>query len=84
MATPRKSATKIAAREKARAAAAARVEREKKILATLEAFFASTLGVGDEKAALREKIAALEAQVKELDRPRPEAAGHVRDRKSVV
>ena len=83
MATPRKSATKIAAREKARAAAAARVEREKKILAALEAFFASTLGVGDEKAALREKISALEAQVKELDRPRPEAAGHVRVLKDI-
>ena len=66
------------AREKARAAAAARLEREKKIMAASEAFFAATLGVEDEKAALREKIAALQAQVKELDGPRPDAAEHVR------
>ncbi|WP_312589155.1 hypothetical protein [Corynebacterium dentalis] len=78
MAAPRKSATKTAAREKARAAAAARLEREKKIMAASEAFFAATLGVEDEKAALREKIAALQAQVKELDGPRPDAAEHVR------
>lgn len=81
MAAPRKSATKTAAREKARAAAAARLEREKKIMAASEAFFAATLGVEDEKAALREKIAALQAQVKELDGPRPEAAEHVRTMK---
>lgn len=78
MAAPRKSATKTAAREKARAAAAARLEREKKIMAASEAFFAATLGVEDEKAKLREKIAALQAQVKELDGPLPEAAEHVR------
>lgn len=78
MAAPRKSATKTAAREKARAAAAARLEREKKIMAASEAFFAATLGVEDEKAALRKKIAQLQAQVKELDGPRPEAAEHVR------
>lgn len=77
MAAPRKSATKTAAREKARAAAAARLEREKKIMAASEAFFAATLGVEEEKAALREKIAQLQAQVKELDGPRPEAAEHV-------
>ncbi|MXN63192.1 hypothetical protein GR184_11430 [Bacillus sp. BGMRC0062] len=81
MAAPRKSATKTAAREKARAAAAARLEREKKIMAASEAFFAATLGVEDEKAALREKIAQLQAQVKELDGPRPEAAEHVRTMK---
>lgn len=81
MAAPRKSATKTAAREKARAAAAARLEREKKIMAASEAFFAATLGVEDEKAALREKIAALQAQVKELDGPRPKAAEHVRTMK---
>ena len=78
MATPRKSATKTAAREKARAAAAARLEREKKIMAASEAFFAATLGVEAEKAELREKIAQLQAQVKELDGPRPDAAKHVR------
>ncbi len=78
MAAPRKSATKTAAREKARAAAAARLEREKRIMAASEAFFAATLGVEDEKAKLREKIAALQAQVKELDGPRPDAAEHVR------
>ena len=77
MAAPRKSATKTAAREKARAAAAARLEREKKIMAASEAFFAATLAVEDEKAKLREKIAQLQAQVKELDGPRPEAAEHV-------
>jgi len=52
MAAPRESATKTAAREKARAAAAARLERE--------------------------KIAELQAQVKELDGLRPEAAENVR------
>jgi|GEM_PF-3565877 len=78
MAAPRKSATKTAAREKARAAAAARLEREKKIMAASEAFFAATLGVEEEKAALREKIDQLQAQVKELDGPRPDAAHHVR------
>ena len=77
MAAPRKSATKTAAREKARAAAAARLEREKKIMAASEAFFAATFAVEDEKAKLREKIAQLQAQVKELDGPRPEAAEHV-------
>lgn len=81
MAAPRKSATKTAARERARAAAAARLEREKKIMAASEAFFAATLGVEDEKAELREKIAQLQAQVKELDGPRPEAAEHVRTMK---
>lgn len=81
MAAPRKSATKTAAREKARAAAAARLEREKKIMAASEAFFAATLGAEEEKAALREKIAALQAQVKELDGPHPEAAEHVRTMK---
>lgn len=83
MAAPRKSATRTAAREKARAAAAARLEREKKIMAASEAFFAATLGVEDEKAALCEKIAALQAQVKELDGPRPDAAEHLRAMKDV-
>ena len=83
MAAPRKSATKTAAREKARAAAAARLEREKKIMAASEAFFATTLGVEEEKAALRERIAQLQAQVKELDGPRPEAAEHVQAMKDV-
>lgn len=83
MAAPRKSATKTAAREKARAAAAARLEREKKIMAASEAFFAATLGVEAEKAELREKIAQLQAQVKELDGPRPDAAQHVRAMKDV-
>ena len=81
MAAPRKSATKTAARERARAAAAARSEREKKIMAASEAFFAATLGVEAEKAELREKIAQLQAQVKELDGPRPDAAQHVRTMK---
>ncbi|MEX5268542.1 hypothetical protein [Kocuria sp. CPCC 204721] len=83
MAAPRKSATKTAAREKARAAAAARLEREKKIMAASEAFFAATLGVEDEKTKLREKIAALQADLKELDGPRPDAAQHVRAMKDV-
>lgn len=83
MAAPRKSATKTAAREKARTAAAARLEREKKIMAASEAFFAATLGVEAEKAELREKIAQLQAQVKELDGPRPDAAQHVRAMKDM-
>lgn len=82
MAAPRKSATKTAAREKARAAAAARLEREKKIMAASEAFFAATLGVEDEKAALREKITQLQAQMRELDGPRMDAAEHVQAMKN--
>jgi len=77
MAAPRKSATKTAAREKARAASAARAERERAVLAASESFFTKTLGTENEKDQLREKIAQLQSQLDALDGPRADAAEDV-------
>ena len=77
MAEKRKSATKTAARERAREAAAARIEREQKIMEASEEFFAKTLRIDQEREQTREKISALQDRLKELSGPVPEAAGPV-------
>ena len=79
----RKAATKTKAREKARAAAAARVEREQKIMTYSEDFFAKTLAQENKKQTLREQIQKLEQRLAELDGIVPEAASEVRGMKEL-
>ncbi|MDN5639248.1 MAG: hypothetical protein L0I17_00380 [Actinomycetia bacterium] len=79
----RKAATKTKAREKARAAAAARIEREQKIMAASEAFFAKTLVRETEREKLREQIEKLEQQLAGLGGVVPEAAGEVQEMKEL-
>ncbi|WP_144938627.1 ECF-type sigma factor [Rothia kristinae] len=82
MAAQRKSATKAKAREKARAAAAARIEREQKIMAASEAFFAKTLARETEREKLREQIEKLSEQLAALNGVVPEAAEEVQTMKA--
>ena len=79
----RKAATKTKAREKARAAAAARVEREQKIMTYSEEFFAKTLAQENKKQTLREQIQKLEQQLAGLDGVVAEAAGEVQEMKEL-
>lgn len=79
----RKAATKTKAREKARAAAAARIEREQKIMTLSEEFFAKTLARETEREKLREQIEKLEQQLAGLDGVVPEAAGEAQEMKEL-
>lgn len=79
----RKAATKTKAREKARAAAAARIEREQKIMTLSEEFFAKTLARETEREKLREQIEKLEQQLAGLDGVVAEAAGEVQEMKEL-
>ncbi|QQC60210.1 hypothetical protein I6H58_04610 [Rothia kristinae] len=78
----RKAATKTKAREKARAAAAARIEREQKIMTLSEDFFAKTLARETEREKLREQIEKLREQLAALDGVVPEAAEEVQAMKA--
>ncbi|MCP3425165.1 hypothetical protein NBM05_03765 [Rothia sp. AR01] len=83
MAAPkRKSSTKIAARERARAAAAAQMEREQRLLGAAEGFFSETLEVDAKREELRAKIAELEEQLKGLDAPAENATTYVQQMKA--
>ncbi|WP_270241478.1 hypothetical protein [Rothia kristinae] len=79
----RKAATKTKAREKARAAAATRIEREQKIMTLSEEFFAKTLARETEREKLREQIEKLEQQLAGLDGVVPEAASEVQEMKEL-
>ena len=72
-AAPRKSASKTAARERARSAAAAALERENRLLDAAEAFFLATASTNRKKEQLREKIAKLNDELAFLDTPSVEA-----------
>lgn len=72
-AAPRKSASKTAARERARSAAAAALEKENRLLDTAEAFFLATASTDQKKEQLREKIAKLNDELASLDSPSIEA-----------
>ncbi|WP_269929314.1 hypothetical protein [Kocuria massiliensis] len=75
--TPRKTATKTAARERARAAAAAALEKENRLLDAAENFFLATASTDRKKEQLQAKIDKLTAELAELDSPSPEAGQHV-------
>lgn len=72
-AAPRKSASKTAARERARSAAAAALEKENRLLDTAEAFFLATASTDRKKEQLRAKIAKLNDELASLDAPSIEA-----------
>lgn len=72
-AAPRKSASKTAARERARSAAAAALEKENRLLDTAESFFLATASTDRKKEQIREKIARLNDELASLDAPSIEA-----------
>lgn len=72
-AAPRKSASKTAARERARSAAAAALEKENRLLDAAEGFFMATASTDRKKEQLREKIAKLNDELASLDAPSIEA-----------
>lgn len=73
-AAPRKSASKTAARERARSAAAAALEKENRLLDAAEGFFLATASTDRKKEQLRDKIAKLNDELASLDSPSIEGA----------
>ena len=65
--TKRKSATKTAARERAKAAAEASIKKERRLLDKAEAFFLETFDFEKKRQALKDKIAKLEGELASLD-----------------
>lgn len=72
-AAPRKSASKTAARERARSAAAAALEKENRLLDAAEGFFMATASTDRKMEQLRERIAKLNDELASLDTPSIEA-----------
>lgn len=72
-AAPRKSASKTAARQRARSAAAAALEKENRLLDAAEGFFMATASTDRKKEQLRAKIAKLNDELASLDAPSIEA-----------
>ncbi|MGK4066796.1 hypothetical protein GMA10_12520 [Kocuria koreensis] len=65
--TKRKSATKTAARERAKAAAEASIKKERRLLDKAEAFFLETFDFEKKRQALKDKIDRLQGELASLD-----------------